>query len=717
MTGLLDTIETPLDGFEALCLNEGDYLFAQGDAGEALYIVTSGRLKVLIDDEQGGQLQVGFIEEGEPVGEMQVFTGGKRTATVVADQATELIQLPADQINTLQSIAPALYQEIEHLILRRLRRNHLLLLLPDLFGEMSEQDLSKVEAELDWRDLKKGERLIQQGDKDQEMFIVLSGRLQVLVADENGQENAVLEIGRGETVGEMALFNDDPRAASVDALRDTMLVSISKSAFFSTLTGFPKLHEHITRVVMRRLRNVAQPINTENQVENVIVIPLHPTVDVSRFTSAIATTLTQYGSTLCVNKKRFCQLANFRPASKWFEEAADRLRLTVWLDKVERHHRFILFEGDSSASGWTRRLIQHADRILLLADATQSPAITNVEQSILKNISPSQQILVLQHPIETTLPEQTINWLRPRAVRRHFNVRKGHNNDEARMGRFLAGKSIGLVLGGGGARGFAHIGIIKAFREAGIPIDMIGGTSMGGVLAAHTAMELSIEEMIYRNRRAFVEERPFRKALLPMFSIYKSKKLDEVTHQIMYKEACLEDFWLPCFMISCSLGTSEMVVHERGKAWEAVRASTALPGIVAPVSDGQFLHVDGGLMNNLPVDVMQERCAGPIAAVEASDMTDLDARGLRLPSIMSHLKNRWFGSSDKKAFPGLLEVLMRSLLLGSIKQVKQVKSQVDLMLSPPVDKFGLLAFEAIEEIVEVGYTYGLEKVPGWEAVP
>ena len=710
MTSFLEDIEKDAEGFAQISLLQGESLFVQGDEGRHLYIVIEGRLQAHVTDEMGRRLFVGYIGAGDPVGEMQVFTGGKRTATVIADENTTLVELPAERIDSFKTEAPTFYARLEELVLRRLRRNHLLLLLPDLFGSMTEHALRVVEDALTWRLLKKGERLIQQGEQGDAMYIVLSGRLQVLVADKTGVESPVLEIGRGETVGEMALFTDDVRTASVDALRETMLVSISKSTFFSTMAQYPKLHEHITRVLMRRLQNVARPIRAEVQVENIVIIPLHATLNIASFAAQMSANLTPYGSTLHVSRERLSQLADFRPEAEWFEDTSDNLRLTVWLDKIERHHRFILFEADAAPTTWTRRLIQYADRVLLVADATQSPALTDVELKCLAETSPGQQFLVLQHPSDTALPTQTMRWLQPRKAARHFHVREGHKGDESRLARFMAGKSIGLVLGGGGARGFAHIGIIQAFREAGIPIDMVGGTSMGGVLAAHTAMELGVDEMIVRNRKAFFEERPFRKALFPVFSFYKSKKLDEVTHQVLYQDSCIEDFWLPCFMISCSLGTSEMIIHEHGKAWEAVRASTALPGVVAPVSDGRLLHVDGGLMNNLPVDVMRERCAGPIVAVEASDMTDLDAAGLEAPSLFNHFKNRWFGQKENRTFPSVLEILMRSLLLGSIQQVKKVKAGVDLMLSPPVDQFGLLEFEAIEELVEIGYQYARESV-------
>ena len=390
------------------------------------------------------------------------------------------------------------------------------------------------------------------------------------------------------------------------------------------------------------------------------------------------------------------------------------MRLTTWLDVQEQQHQFILLEAEAAPSRWTAGVIQYADRILLVGGSERDSQLSMVEQEYLQ-ASTTQQILVLVHPEKTRMPSGTAQWLSCRNVSRHFHIRENFEPDIHRLARFLAGRSIGLVLGGGGARGFAHIGIIKAFRESGIPIDMVGGTSMGAVFAAHAAMELEIDEMIVRNRRAWVEERPFRKHLLPIFSFYQSRKLDEVTHQILYQDNRIEDLWLPCFFVSCSLGTSELIVHERGKVWEAIRASTALPGVVTPVFHDDLLHVDGGLMNNLPVDLMQSRCPGRIVAVEASDMTDLDAQLLKPPSLVSYIKNRLTGRKEQHTFPGVLEILMRSLLLGSVQNVKRARQEADLMLNPPVEQFSLLEFEVIEEVAEVGYRYALEALSAWKA--
>ena len=714
MVGFLELLDEAEVSLPRVSLPAGELLFEQGEIGKSMYIVLEGGLKAIIKNDDNQPIPVGEIHPGQPVGEMQVFTGGKRTASVAAMVDSTLVEIPSDKIDSLKVDHPNLYQELEHLVFQRMRRNHLRLLLPDLFGAMDEDELQSLEADLEWRHLSKGERLIHQGDVGDAMYIVLSGRLNVVIKDDQGEDKVVLEIGRGETVGEMALFNNDPRTANVDAARDSMLICIQKSTFFATAARFPRLHEHVTRVMIRRLQMAARPSRQDVDVLNVVVLPLHRSLPLSSILDKLEEALSAYGSTLRVSRERLSQLADFRPQVKWFEDQSDNLRLSIWLDKIERHHRFVLFEADLEPTTWNHRLIQYADRVLLVGDASASAARTSLETECLKKTPESQQVLCLVHSDDARLPTGTKAWLSTRNVGRHFHLRQRKTEDIARLARYLADRSIGLVLGGGGARGFAHIGIIKAFRNIGIPIDMVGGSSMGAVIAAHAAMEFTYDETLERNRRAFVDERPFRKELLPLISFYKGKKLNEVTHEILYQDHCFEDLWLPAFATSCSLGTSELVVHEQGKIWEAIRASTALPGIVAPVSDGKLLHVDGGLMNNLPVDLMRERCKGPIVAVEVSDMTDLEATGLEAPSLFEYVKHRWLPGQSKHPFPSVLEILMRSLLLGSIQNVKRARQQADLLLSPPIEQFGLLEFEVIQEVAEIGYNYAMKELTEWK---
>ena len=318
--------------------------------------------------------------------------------------------------------------------------------------------------------------------------------------------------------------------------------------------------------------------------------------------------------------------------------------------------------------------------------------------------------LVLVHPQATRLPSGTQAWL-PRQLDSYHHVRLGDPGNLARVASILSGRAVGLALGGGGARGYAHIGVVAALRELGIPIDMVGGTSMGAVIAAQVALGLSREELIDLNLR-FMSRKPFAQYTIPMLALLNARRLQEGM-QMAVGETRIEDLWINCFTISVNLTTTEMVVHDRGPLWEAVRASVSLPGILPPFVRGSHLLVDGGVINNLPGDVMRQRGGGSVIAVNVSSADDLRFPPSGLPSEWQIFWNKLLPFARPVTVPGLAAIVMRTLLLASANRTALVERDADLVLKPPLNAYGLLEFKKIHAIAEVGYRYTLEAAARW----
>jgi hypothetical protein len=163
----------------------------------------------------------------------------------------------------------------------------------------------------------------------------------------------------------------------------------------------------------------------------------------------------------------------------------------------------VVYETDPFDSPWTRRALSHADTVLILDDAASTAEKSPIEATLLSEenkITPAKQVLILLHIQEKELPKNTGDWLQIRNLESFFHVRWSRSGDFDRIARLLTGNGIGLVLGGGGSRGFAHIGVIQALEEEGIPIDIVGGTSMGGLVAGEYALGHTIEQMTQSNR-------------------------------------------------------------------------------------------------------------------------------------------------------------------------------------------------------------------------
>jgi len=298
----------------------------------------------------------------------------------------------------------------------------------------------------------------------------------------------------------------------------------------------------------------------------------------------------------------------------------------------------------------------------------------------------------------------------------HEHVRRNSSADIGRIARALNRQSVGLALGGGFALGLAHIGVIDAMRDLNIPIDFVGGTSMGAIIAAACAQEYTHGQMLE------VMDQGCAQALkgdytLPIVSLLTGKKVTLALAK--YLEGLdIEDLWLPYFAISASLVHARMVVHRSGNALRSVLASCRAPGMFPPLGwDGDVL-VDGGLVNNIPADIVREAVGnGTVFAADVSPETDfttgsqfgMDLSGWRvLRTYLNPFSRNARGTT-------LAGVLMRLIRLGGGAHNQQIRASANLYLSLPLDKFSLRDFSRGEEMSKIGYNHARQQFEAWIA--
>ncbi|MFW5838008.1 MAG: patatin-like phospholipase family protein, partial [Desulfovibrionaceae bacterium] len=295
------------------------------------------------------------------------------------------------------------------------------------------------------------------------------------------------------------------------------------------------------------------------------------------------------------------------------------------------------------------------------------------------------------------------DWLAPRDDVRHAHLRLDVPGDAERLARLLAGKAVGLVLSGGGARAMAHAGVIRALVEAGVPIDAVGGASMGGVLAAQYAMGRSPQEMEQDTREQLDRLRSPANLSFKLSSVLSSRRLDS-----MLQAACqnlrIEDLWIPFFCTSCNLYTAQLVVHERGLLRRALYATIALPGVFPPQLESGDVLVDGAIINALPCDVMKQ-CTGGV--VVASDITGAVREGEAAGSGAG--APAWGG---RRELPNMFDVLQHSTMLGSRHHLERLKRDADVYIPCQVGAdHGLFQTTGVERLVDIGYKAGRAAVP------
>jgi NTE family protein len=271
----------------------------------------------------------------------------------------------------------------------------------------------------------------------------------------------------------------------------------------------------------------------------------------------------------------------------------------------------------------------------------------------------------------------------------------------ARLGRLITGRAVGLVMGGGGARGMAHIGVLRALDEANVPVDLIGGTSMGSIIAAGAALESTPETLRQKMRAVFVDDNPLNDYTLPIVALVKGRKVSQLLRQFL-GDRSIEDLWRYFYCVSSNLTTGRQHIHRAGPLWRAVRASISIPGLLPPMVEQGEVLVDGGLLNNLPTDVMSEMRRGPIIAVDVTSDRVLSA-------AVEDLEDRslWSMVRHRGRAPGIAKLLVRAGTVSSDVQRKFSRAQADLLLEPPLGDVDMLSWDGFDRAYEAGYRHTL----------
>jgi predicted acylesterase/phospholipase RssA len=261
----------------------------------------------------------------------------------------------------------------------------------------------------------------------------------------------------------------------------------------------------------------------------------------------------------------------------------------------------------------------------------------------------------------------------------------------------MTGRSIGLVLSGGGARAFAHLGVLEELVSAGIEIDRVGGVSMGAFIGALFAQELSVEEIDARCYDEFIRRRPLGDYNFPRVSLSRGDRAKRMLLRNLHGR--IEELPRDFFCVSADLISGGQVTHRRGDLAYAVSASMCLPVMVPPVADGERYLIDGGAMNNLPVDEMASTSEGPIIAIDVTARSESPGGGGDL-SNARHAKN-WPWDEDAP-LPTIGETITRLVLMGSVDTAEAARRHADLVILPEDDGVGLFEFHMIDTMREAG---------------
>ncbi|KAG7234276.1 hypothetical protein INR49_005237 [Caranx melampygus] len=589
----------------------------------------------------------------------------------------------------------------------------------------------QIDFALDWMAVEAGRAVYRQGDKSDSTFIVLSGRLRSVIAKDDGKKELAGEYGRGDLIGVVEAVTHMNRATTVHAVRDSELAKLPEGALNSIKRRYPQVVTRLIHLLGQKILGNMQQMNgplaarslalstpsskwdagnPASNLSTVAILPVSDEVPLTSFTLELQHALSGIGPTQLLTSDIIKQRLGSAAL-----DSVHEYRLSSWLGQQEDIHRIVLYQSDSSLTPWTQRCIRQADCIIIVGLGEQEPTVGELERMLESSSVRAQKQLVLLHREDGPPPKGTAEWLNMRSwISRHhhlscprrvfsrrslpklrelyqrvFEKCPDRHSDFSRLARILTGNSIALVLGGGGARGCSQVGVLRALTEAGIPIDMVGGTSIGSFMGALYAEEKSYSRLRVRAREWAMDMTSYFKKILdltyPVTSMFSGASFNSSISSV-FKDKQIEDLWLPYFNITTDITASSMRVHTDGLSHIEKHRRGSLHGAKVVIA------VDVG----------------------SRDETNLTNYGDSLNGWWL-LWKRFNPLSEKIKVLNMAEIQTRLAYVCCVRQLEVVKdSDYCEYIRPPIDHYGTLEFGKFDEITEVGYHHGKTLFDVWQ---
>jgi len=566
-----------------------------------------------------------------------------------------------------------------------------------LFRDLDRKARNELGEELTWFSLPAGEPLFYQGAAGDALFVLVSGMLSVTVNDRAGEQKRVGYIHAGETVGELALMSGEPRSATVSSLRDSTLFGLDQGAFERLIERHPHTSSRLLRMLAERQVRMSGPTSLSRQARTIALISLDPDVSSTEIAHRLAARLDQLDpplSDILPSKVLDCDAS---------EITEDRLHELETIHKRLIYSAQLYDQQGMVDPAWARRCHRQADHVLALAKPSTHLPYRMVRELIQRREEPRPHDLVLLQPHDVgraQVPNASILRL---AADFRLNLKGDGNGEIDRLARLVTGKANGLVLAGGGARGYSHIGVIRALTEVGMPIDMVGGSSIGAIIGCGMALGWSWKDIYDNIKEAFFDSNPVNDYTLPFVALTRG---DRVTRRLKryFGDLTFDQTWQPFYCVSSNLTKGDVELHRDGELWRSLRASISIPGILPPMIERGQVLVDGGVMNNLPTDVMRDWARGPVIGV---DVGQVETFACEIEDYRHY--PRWKALFRRKTgAPGIASVLLRSATVSSELFARSCRDQADILFTPPVEQIELRAWKTLDYCVECGYRHAME---------
>lgn len=689
-------------------LESGDTLITQGDVSDTVYLLVEGSLQVSRDLDDITAVIANVDEPGSVIGEMVAIGGGKRTATVTANETSELIAVAVSDFGAMLDADPRLSDLLVQVAIRRAEEGELAELLADHFGLIDEQTLVATCSAVTWHRLSAGETLFNEGDPSDSVYFVVRGRLATTRTDPLEGQLKVGELGRGDVVGEFGLLQHQPRSGTVTAIRDTVVAEMAEVTFLGLIDRQPRM---MVELFLDALARSKSP-RWHSAPSTVLGVLVGPGVAAKPLVFGLQAELERCGAVRTLSRESVELILDQPGISNAKPGSLEEVRLARLIQETELAADFVIVEVGDQSDQWAHRALRMVEQLLVfMPSGVGDDNVAQLERlASLEGTAIGRTAVVVGSPSGATSGSSALR--KALGASRVVHIRERDPGDVARLARLVTGRANSLVLSGGGGRGFAHLGVYKGLVELGFPLDLVAGSSMGGVLGAAIADGYTPEEVVSWAEERFADSLDY---TIPVVSLVKGERITQFAQE-RFGDRDIEDLHLTYFALSTDLTTSRAHVHDAGPVVLAIRATSAIPGVMPPVPHGDALLVDGGVLNNLPIDVA--RAQAPIGRLVASDVAPPRGPGAHgdyglSASGWQALRARW--RRDGVTYPRMSAVLMRSMITASMRERDaQVQDGLaDCYLDLDIRGVSMLAFDSPREVAERGYESAMPVLEKW----
>ena len=560
--------------------------------------------------------------------------------------------------------------------------------LSKLFGPLTNKETEEIIQIVGLVHFHAGEYVIHQGSEDSAIYVVVQGLFRS-IQENNGISRVLGDIGISEPVGEFAFFTKEPRSASVIALRESSALKIDEAAYSLLAKRFPMFPNALTNFIITRLKKNNLQTGTGGRPKNIALIKLDNDHDVEDYTSLIKAQFIDMDTSFHI----------------YDQDSCENDEMAALFDHMDDHDGLNFLICSHSDTAWTHRSFLYSDLIIIGARFTSEPEIRAIEREYdiySDDILSKKVYLLLMHEENSAAPTNTRKWFQERNFDMHIHMRRNHEQDAKRFCRIILHQAVGLVLGGGGAKGYAHAGALKAMIDEGMEFDFVGGASVGALLAiAFTRSDFNLEEINMICKEGSEHNVTSRDYTIPMLSLMSGNKMRRYLEHFL-GDVHLEDMWVNTFCVSTDFSAASVAVHERGLARRYMEASIAIPGVFPPVIIDKHLHVDGGVMDNLPIDAMGVKPVSHIVAISLSSTNTRDILATEVPSGQRIVWNKLSGGK-RTHLPGMTSILINSLTLSSRQRQEVNKDRAAFYMELDLKGFGFLDWSKWKELIAKGH--------------